>query len=90
MVRLAWKLNVALVAACIALLAACQPDEVTGDIDPLSPAQELELLQKAHVVVHPGYFFDFRRGAHLVVSLLPEPGVFAEAMKKVFDQVAAS
>ena len=49
----------------------------------------LQLLHEAHVVVHPGYFFDFHRGAHLVVSLLPEPDVFAEAMKKVFDQVAA-
>jgi hypothetical protein len=27
--------------------------------------------------VHPGYFFDFPAGAHLVLSLLPEPEEFA-------------
>jgi alanine-synthesizing transaminase len=65
--------------------AVIQVPETVGE-----EALVLELLHEAHVVVHPGYFFDFRRGAYLVVSLLPEPGVFAEAMKKVLDQVAAS
>ena len=65
--------------------AVIQVPETVGE-----EALVLALLREAHVVVHPGYFFDFRRGAHLVVSLLPEPGVFAEAMKKVLDQVAAS
>jgi aspartate/methionine/tyrosine aminotransferase len=27
-------------------------------------------------LVHPGYFFDFPEGAHLVLSLLPEPAQF--------------
>jgi aspartate/methionine/tyrosine aminotransferase len=40
----------------------------------------LRLLRDAGVVVHPGYFFDFPREAFLVVSLLPEPDVFAEAI----------
>ena len=30
-------------------------------------------LLEAGVLVHPGYFFDFPSGAHLVVSLLPAP-----------------
>ena len=46
------------------------------------------ILDDAHVVVHPGYFFDIQRGAHIVVSLLPLPDVFAAAIKKVLDQVA--
>ena len=50
----------------------------------------LRLLDEASVFVHPGYFFDFESEAWLVVSLLPEPGIFAEGLKKVFDQVAAS
>ena len=37
----------------------------------------------AHVLVHPGYFFDFARGAFLVVSLLPRPDVFREAIDRV-------
>jgi len=40
----------------------------------------LDLLRRQHVIVHPGYFFDFDREAFLVVSLLPEPHVFAEAL----------
>ena len=36
-------------------------------------------LLEAGVLVHPGYFFDFPDGAHLVVSLLPEPAKFARA-----------
>jgi len=35
------------------------------------------LLLENGVLAHPGYFFDFPSGAHLVVSLLPEPGAFA-------------
>ena len=65
--------------------AVIQVPETVGE-----EALVLELLRTAHVIVHPGYFFDFRRGAHLVVSLLPDPGDFAEGLKKVFDQVAAS
>jgi aspartate/methionine/tyrosine aminotransferase len=38
-------------------------------------------LLDAGVLVHPGYFFDFPEGAHLVVSLLPEPAQFARGME---------
>jgi alanine-synthesizing transaminase len=37
-------------------------------------------LLEAGVLVHPGYFFDFPSGSHLVLSLLPEPEVFARAV----------
>jgi alanine-synthesizing transaminase len=37
-----------------------------------------DLLQSQHVLTHPGYLFDFPSGAHLVVSLLTPPSVFAE------------
>lgn len=45
----------------------------------------LRLLEEAHVVVHPGFFFDCHRGAHLVMSLLPEPAVFAPAILRVLE-----
>lgn len=42
----------------------------------------LELLAAEHVLVHPGYFFDFPHEAFVVVSLLPEPATFAEAFER--------
>ncbi len=44
-------------------------------------------LVDAGVVVHPGYFFDFSRGSHLVVSLLPEERVFGEGVTTVLRHV---
>ncbi len=44
-----------------------EPDEMT---------RCLELLERG-VLVHPGFFYDFPTGKHLVVSLLPEPEVFS-------------
>jgi hypothetical protein len=49
----------------------------------------LDLLDEAGVLVHPGYFFDFEREAFLVVSLLPEPHVFASAAQALFGQIGA-
>lgn len=43
----------------------------------------VELLTRDHVLVHPGYFFDFEREAFLVLSLLPEPQVFEPAVRRV-------
>lgn len=43
----------------------------------------LRLLNEAHVLVHPGFFFDFADEAYLVASLLPESGIFMEAMTRV-------
>lgn len=35
------------------------------------------------VLVHPGWFFDWPRAGYLVVSLLPEPEVFAEGARRL-------
>jgi alanine-synthesizing transaminase len=43
----------------------------------------LRALNEAHVLVHPGFFFDFATEAFLVVSLLPEPAVFEEAVRRL-------
>jgi alanine-synthesizing transaminase len=42
----------------------------------------LDLLASEHVLVHPGYFFDFPHEAFVVVSLLPDPDVFADAFER--------
>ncbi len=49
----------------------------------------LDLLEETGVLVHPGYFFDFEREAFLVVSLLPEPQVFAAAVQALFIRIGA-
>jgi alanine-synthesizing transaminase len=38
--------------------------------------------------VHPGYFFDFAEEGLLVVSLLPEPGAFGDAIARVIRRAA--
>ena len=50
----------------------------------------LDLLERAHVLVHPGYFFDFSRAAFLVISLLPEPHQFESAARQVLSLAAGS
>ena len=47
----------------------------------------VRLLEERDVLVHPGYFFDFPREAHLVLSLLPEPEVFAEGVGRILDSL---
>jgi alanine-synthesizing transaminase len=44
----------------------------------------VHLLERDDVLVHPGYFFDFPREAFLVLSLLPEPEVFREAIRRLY------
>lgn len=43
----------------------------------------MRVLDEAHVVVHPGYLFDFPREPFLVLSLLPEPGHFGAALERL-------
>jgi len=43
----------------------------------------LEILEREGVLVHPGYYFDFATEDFLVLSLLPEPGRFAEGVGRL-------
>jgi aspartate/methionine/tyrosine aminotransferase len=47
----------------------------------------LDLLERAGVVVHPGFFFDFAHEAFLVVSLHPEPDTFAGGIRRLLERV---
>lgn len=49
-----------------------------------------ELIERDALVVHPGYFFDFPHEAFLVVSLLPEPDVFARGVQLMQDRLDAA
>ena len=46
-------------------------------------ALALDLLQRHHVVVQPGYFYDFPSEAWLVVSLLVEPETLARGIERI-------
>lgn len=46
------------------------------------------LLTENHTLVHPGYFYDFPQGEHLILSLIPGPGDFAEGVRRVAARLA--
>ncbi len=48
----------------------------------------LDLLERHHVVVQPGYFYDFPTEAWLVVSLLVEPEAFARGIERIVAATA--
>ncbi len=50
----------------------------------------LDLLEQDHVLVMPGYFYDFPSEAYLVVSLLPDPEVFGAGLTRVLAQTRVS
>jgi aspartate/methionine/tyrosine aminotransferase len=43
------------------------------------------LMERAGVVVYPGFFFDFPHESFLIVSLLPHPDAFAEGIRRVME-----
>jgi hypothetical protein len=47
----------------------------------------LDLLRTERILVHPGYFFDFPREAYVVVSLLPPPDPFDDAVARLLGFV---
>ncbi len=49
----------------------------------------LSLLREDHLLVQPGYFYDFASEGHLVLSLLPEPGRFEEGVRRIASRIAA-
>ena len=48
----------------------------------------LELLDQDHVMVQPGFFYDFEAEAFLVLSLLTEPGIFREGVRRLVAGVS--
>ena len=48
----------------------------------------LRLLSDHDLLVHPGYFFDFPSEAFLVLSLLPQPDLFAEGVARISRALA--
>jgi alanine-synthesizing transaminase len=51
-------------------------------------ALALDLLERHHVIVQPGYFYDFPTEAWLVVSLVGEPEMFARGIERIVAATA--
>lgn len=45
----------------------------------------LRLLREKHVLVQPGFFFDFEEDGWVVISLLQEPSVFEKAVQRMAE-----
>jgi alanine-synthesizing transaminase len=80
--RLEWYPSVSLLApeggwSAVLQVPAFEPEEtlVVG------------LIEREGILVHPGYFFDFPREAFLVLSLLPQPGVFDHGLARVLARI---
>lgn len=49
----------------------------------------LRLLKERGVIVHPGYFFDFESDGFLVISLLTQPEILRDGVRRIVDRIAA-
>jgi hypothetical protein len=47
----------------------------------------IDVLEHEHILVYPGFFFDFRHEAYLVVSLLVESQTLRSALPRVLARV---
>lgn len=47
----------------------------------------VDLLEQDRILVHPGFFFDFPHEAFVVLSLLPEPAVFADGVGRLLERL---
>ena len=47
----------------------------------------VRMLEEEHLLVHPGYFFDFEEPGFLVLSLLPAPDLFEEGVNRLLRRL---
>ena len=59
------------------------------EVGPLKAFDEwaLKFLKEDHVFVHPGYFFDFDKGAHIVLSLLTPVEIFQKGLTRILKRI---
>ena len=43
----------------------------------------IQLMKKTGVYVHPGYFYDYEKGIHFVISFLTEPNMLADSINEI-------
>ena len=44
----------------------------------------VELLEREHVLVHPGHFYDFPADSYLIISLITDPKILADGATRLF------
>jgi aspartate/methionine/tyrosine aminotransferase len=89
------RANLAWLGSAIGAESACRTLAVEGgwygtlQVPRIRREEEwaLELLEKDHVLVQPGFFYDFEAEAYLVLSLLTEPATFREGCRRVLARV---
>ena len=87
--------NYTTLSAKISTCPVCQVLELEGGWMatiqvPATKTEEMlaiELLEFDHVLVYPGYFFDFTNESFVVVSLLTNPEDFAEGITRLLKRV---
>src|SRR5262249_34694261 len=92
------RANIETLHGCITAVPACRVLDAEGgwyavlQVPSFEPEEDLvvRLLTERHVLVHPGYFFDFPRESFLIVSLLPRPGVFADGIERIARHFACT
>jgi alanine-synthesizing transaminase len=50
----------------------------------------IELMQKAHVLVHPGHFYDFPSDGHMVLSLITAEEIFRAGIARLLQRLSDS
>ncbi len=59
--------------------------EVTKDIGLSEEDFVIRLMEETGIFVHPGYFFDYERGVHLVISSLTTPDLLKDGLMRLKD-----
>ena len=59
---------------------------VTGPDEELA----IKLLEKDHVIVHPGHFYDFPQEGYLVLSLIAPPSPFATGIARLLATISTA
>jgi len=97
-IRARTRATLAAVRDTVAMFPACDLLRVDGGWSavvrvPDTAGEErlvVDALERDGVLVHPGYFFDFPRGAFVVVSLLTEPAVMADGLARLLARAVAA
>lgn len=92
-IRARLRANLAVLRRAAASVPACDVLKIEGGWSavvrvPATRSEEqliLDLLEREGILAHPGYFFDCPREAYVVVSLLPPPTVFSDAVARLLQ-----
>jgi alanine-synthesizing transaminase len=50
----------------------------------------IEIMEKTNVLVHPGHFYDFPSGSHLIISLITPEDAFQMGISRILEYLSES